>query len=893
MTVSTTEQLQARLELALTMHQQGRLEQAGRIYQEILRIQPGHADAQHLLGVIALQSGQPQRAAELIARAIKNHDGNAAYYTNFGNALQQLNETDSAIRSYDRAIALQPDYANAYANRGNALRARGQLEQALNSYDRALALQPDNADTHNNRGMVLQALKRLHAAQESYEQAIAIDPDYAEALNNRGNVLQELHQLEPAVSSYDQAIKINPGVAVTYFNRADARRKLQRFDAALGDYEKAISLQADFAEAFNNRGSLLKELQRYTAALEDFDRAITLRPGYAEAYNNRGAVLKELRQFEAAIDSYDRAIALDPEDASAWFNRGIALQESKNLSSAIASYKNAIAIKPDYAEAYNNLGNVLTLQRRFSAALAHYNRATQLKANYAQAYTNRGMVLQELGQLDAAIASYDQAIAEDPDYAEAHFSRGNALQELMHIDAAIASYERALTLKPEFPFLLGTLVHCKMLICDWSTLDSDFDRLRLAIAEHCKVTQPFPLLAMLDSPDVHKIAAQCWVNAKFPANPVLGQIAKKTRRNKIRIGYFSSDFRDHPVAHLTAELFETHDREKFEVHAFSFGPDVIDVMHQRLTTALDSFVDVRDMSDEDVARLSRAMEIDIAVDLGGFTANSRTGIFALRAAPVQTSYLGYLGTMAADYYDYLLADKTLISPDTQQFYTEKICYLPSYQVNDSKRLVSDKRLTRKELGLPEQGFVFCCFNSTYKLTPQCFAGWMRILSQVEASVLFLSVDDATAQNRLRRQAEAHGINESRLVFGAHLSTPDYRARLRSMDLFLDTVPYNAGTTASDALWMGLPVLTLRGQTFASRYGASLLNAIEMPELITDVQSAYEALAVELASNKEKYKGIKQKLDSHRRSAVLFDTQKFTAALEAEYRAMLQRDRAED
>jgi predicted O-linked N-acetylglucosamine transferase (SPINDLY family) len=338
-----------------------------------------------------------------------------------------------------------------------------------------------------------------------------------------------------------------------------------------------------------------------------------------------------------------------------------------------------------------------------------------------------------------------------------------------------------------------------------------------------------------------------------------------------------------------AELFESHDKERFELFAFSFGPDSQDEMRQRVSRAFDRFIDVRFMSDMEVARMARELEIDIAIDLKGYTQDARPGIFSYRCAPVQVNYLGYPGTMGAEYMDYLIADKVLIPAESQTHYTENIVYLPhSYQVNDTKRVISDRTFTKAELGLPETGFVFCCFNNSYKITPTTFDSWMRILKAVEGSVLWLLEDSASATHSLQRQAQARGVQANRLIFAKRMPLSEHLARHRLADLFLDTLPYNAHTTCSDALWAGLPVLTLPGVSFAARVSASLLEAIELPELIAHSQADYEQLAIEFALNPARLTGVREKLASKRLTAPLYNTPLFTQHLESAYRQMHER-----
>ncbi len=402
-----------------------------------------------------------------------------------------------------------------------------------------------------------------------------------------------------------------------------------------------------------------------------------------------------------------------------------------------------------------------------------------------------------------------------------------------------------------------------------------------------KAINPFPLLALVDDGLLSKQCAEIYIHDKHPLNLSLGQIPKSLKREKICIGYFSADFRHHAVSILTAELYELHNKDQFEIIAFSYGPDDKSFIRLRLNNAFNKFIDVSNMSDKSVAKLARELGVDIAVDLGGFTAQARTGIFAHRAAPIQVSYIGYLGTMGGEYMDYLLADKTIIPLGFENCYSEKIAYLPSYQVNDRKRIISDKKFIRQDLGLPDNGFVFCCFNSSYKILPATFDAWMRILKAVDGSVLFLYAESPWTEDNLKKEAGVRGVCGSRLVFSKFCASDEYLAHYRACDLFLDTSPYNAGTTASDALWAGLPVLTLMGKSFSSRVAASILNAIKLPELITNTPEEYEAKAIELASNHQKLAEIKQKLADNRSSTPLFDAPLFTKNLEAVYTQMMK------
>ncbi|NTW51584.1 MAG: tetratricopeptide repeat protein [Chlorobiaceae bacterium] len=819
---SSTERADELFRQALQLHQQAHLEQAGRIYEQILREMPDHSDALHLLGVISYQTQDYRRASDLIGQAIAISPSNAAYYSNMGLVLHWSGNFDGAIASYDKAIALMPAYAEAWFNRGNSL----------------------------------QKLDRLDEAVVSYDQAISLRPTYAEAWSNRGFVLRRLLKSDAAIASCDRAIAINPV----------------------------------YADAWANRGNALIGLERYDEAIASYDKAISFRPEYTEVWINRGNALQELKAFEAAIASYDRSIALDPSNAEAWLNRGNALKALNRPEAAIGSYDKAISLRPGYVEAWFNQANVLLGLRQWDAAVDRYDKVISLKPEYAEAHSDRGIALYELKQPEAAIVSYERAISLKPGHAEAYANRGVVLSDIKEFDAALACYEKALSIKPDGDYWSGEYLHLKMMICDWAGFDQLLTRVVTKIGNHERASTPFPVLSMTSSLSATKQAALSYVEDRYPKQLKSLDIPKSSGHGRIRIGYCSADFHDHATMYLMAELFEKHDRSKFETFAFSFGPDrKEDSMRKRGVAAFDHFIDVRAMSDKEVALMSRELEIDIAVDLKGFTENARTGIFSYRAAPIQVNYLGYPGTMGAEYMDYLIADHTLVPQHSRQFYTEKLVYLPyTYQVNDANRQVADRGFTREELGLPTTGFVFCCFNNNYKITPETFDCWMRILQRVEGSVLWLLEDNPQALGNLRREAAKRGVDAVRLVFARRMPLAEHLARHRSADLFLDTLPYNAHTTASDALWTGLPVLTLAGESFAGRVAASLLNAIELPELVTFTRQGYEAMAIELATDPEKLAVISRKLEKNRLSAALFDSSLFTRHIEAAYELMYQR-----
>jgi predicted O-linked N-acetylglucosamine transferase (SPINDLY family) len=816
-----------------------------------------------------------------------------------GNAENRLGRWQPALAAYDRAIELDPGFAHAYCNRGAVLERLGRWDDALASYDRALALDSDDVLTHYNRGSVLKQLGRFDEALTSYDRALALQADYPDALVNRGNVLQELGRFDAAIASYDQALRHHqPGfpLYLAHFGRALALLNQRRFEDALSALDRTLELKGDHAEAHFRRGGVLYELERHEAAVASFAAAINCSSGGSPthlAHFQQSFALVALERQEEALAALSQAIALKPDHFESYINRGNVLLDLKRQQAAIADYDAAIALNPAHAlchMAYSGRGFALKDLQRFAEALASYDQALLRKSDEAVTHLNRGGVLQELHRHEEALSSYDRAIALQPGLGEAFQGRAFSLLSLSRYEAAVASFDQGIALKPDQKHLLSYRRHVQMQICQWEHFDEDLLTLQRGIEADQPVVTPFAALALFDSAPLQRKVAETWMRNGSLPDHALGAIAPRPRHEPLRIGYFSADFRDHPVSLLAAELFETHDRARVEITAFSFGPapHALDPVRDRVELAFDRFIDVTDQSDLEVAALARELKIDIAVDLGGHTEHSRMKIFALRPAPLQLSYLGYLGTLGVPYMDYLVADATIIPAEARAHYAEKIIYLPSYQVNDSRRRAADHTFTRAELGLPAAGFVFACFNSNYKITPTVFSIWMKILQRVPDSVLYLYAANEIVERNLRKEAERRGVPGHRLVFGKHLQRAEYLARFRSMDLFLDTLPYNAGTTASDALWAGLPVLTCAGDSFAGRVAASLLQAIELPELVTTSANAYEELAVSLATNPALLAGIRQKLAANRLTTRLFDTPRFTRHLEDAYTQIYRR-----
>lgn len=597
------------------------------------------------------------------------------------------------------------------------------------------------------------------------------------------------------------------------------------------------------------------------------------------------------RQFDTAIDWCQKGLQLDPERPEIWFNLGLAHTGKNNTAKAVHALLKTASLLPGDADAQNTVGLQLMELEADAEAMHCLKRAIALAPDFMFAHFNLGGLYMKRFRPIEAVACFRKVVELAPGLPDAHYHLGNALFDLKQPREALAAFERVHALKPDYKYIYGHILNLKRQMCDWLNDEQSLAEAEQRVEKGELVCAPFVYLGLVDSPLHQRQVAESTTQADYPENLRLGPVPERTQSDRIRIGYFSADFYNHATAYLMAGLFEMHDREKFELIGFSFGPVKQDQMRQRIEAAFDRFIDVGNMPDTAIAQLSRDIGIDIAIDLKGHTLGARPGIFACRAAPIQVNYLGYPGTMGASYYDYLVADDTVISSAHLAAYSEKIVYLPGcYQVNDASRTIADRDFSRAELGLPPEGFVFCCFNNNYKITPAVFSVWMEILRQTDSSVLWLLADNTEAKTNLYKEAARYGLSADRLIFADRMPLAEHLARHRAADLFLDTLPYNAHTTASDALWAGVPVLTLMGQSFASRVASSLLKAVGLPELITESSQAYQALAIELATHPEKMSALKTKLAKNRHNSPLFDTQNFASKIEASYVAMYERYR---
>ena len=667
---------------------------------------------------------------------------------------------------------------------------------------------------------------------------------------------------------------------INIFNKKQYAEVIQISERYLQIYPKDASL-------WNINGAANEELGAQDDALIAYEKAITINPNNPEYYNNFGTILEKKEKFEEAIKVYNKALHIRPDYAEAHYNIGNAYKGQGELEQAIESLGKAITYNPKYTEAYNNIGNILHQQGRIDEAIEMFQKAISINPNRPELYCNLGYAFNAKGKIENAILALRKSISLNPNFFQSYLNLGNILSNQGKTVDAIYMYNKALLIRPDFETVRSQKLHQQANICDWNSIEEN----RIFISQlgvQKQFVTPWSLLSLEDNPLNHKKRSEIFAKIKYPQKPIPFNTLISKCKKRIRIGYFSSDFYDHATMRLMSKILTLHDRQKFEVFAYSYDLEKNDEMKTNLINSVDVFDDVSQMSDKDVALLARQDEIDIAIDLKGHTQNNRSGIFAYRAAPIQINYLGYPGTMGANFIDYLIADSTIIPEEYRNYYSEEIIYMPhSYQPTNNNRLISQKEMTRSGMGLPEDSFVFCCFNNSYKITSVEFDIWMNILKQVEGSVLWLLKTNKWAQANLRKEAENRGVNQDRIIFAGKLPQAEHLARQKLADLFIDTFNVNAHTTASDALWGGLPVVTKTGKGFAARVAASLLNAIDLPELVTENKKDYESLILELAHNREKLKEIKDKLVMNRISKPLFNSEMYTKHLENGYQQIYQ------
>ena len=659
--------------------------------------------------------------------------------------------------------------------------------------------------------------------------------------------------------------------------------KNEDFSEAELFFLEALQFAPNRISILNNLAVSRIKLKQFDEARKNLDTIYSIEKNSVEFWLNMGILSLEINQVSEAIIQFDKCLSLDPSNILAWKLKAQIYDLNKQYELAQFCLKKIINLDASDSDVLILLSAVLNDLHQYDESIQYTQKVISIDKNHVNANVNMAVALNGLKKFEFALLHYSTALKYSPSDAHIWSNKAVTLTELHRYDEALAHFEKALSLNPDISWAYGEMIHLKMKMCIWESLDEALKNIKISLLANKKIIPPFALLSLIDDPALQKISSEVCSQKMYKKNNKLGFIEKRSIKNKIRIGYYSADFYDHATSYLIAELFELHDKSLFEIFCFSFGPNINSDIQQRLKRSFSQFIQVENKTNLEICELSRELKIDIAIDLKGYTQNSRTEIFSYRAAPIQISYLGYPGTMGSDYIDFIIGDRILIPNEYKEFYSEKIVYLPHcYQCNDRKRIISKTKYSRYDFGLPENAFVFCCFNNNYKIIPKIFEGWLRILKQVEGSVLWLLKDNSWVVENLKNEAEKNGVNPNRIIFAERIPLAEHLARHSLANLFLDTYPYNAHTTASDALWAGLPLITLIGKSFASRVSASLLSAVGLSQLITHSQDDYEALAIGLALDSSKLILIKNQLSKNRLSTPLFDTPAFAEALEALY-----------
>lgn len=854
-------QIEIMLGQAVQAFQNGSLDRAEKILKNLLQGQPNLLPALQIMGLIRASTANYREAAMYLKKAVKLSPADPSLHYNLAKALSEDGLDIEALPHHEKATQLASNMPEAWLN----------FSKSLTN------------------------LKRFNDALKAIDAALKINPNYSQALSNKGALLTGLGQHAEALNLYERALALSPHSPQTHLNMGVSLKELKRFDEAIAQYDQALKIDPNYADALSNKGNVYEELKRFDEAIAQYDLALQINPRNADALSNKGLILLKQKRFDEARTCCEQQLEMSPKSSRAWLNRGLVYWDEGHHQNALANIDTALKFNPDIAQAWLVRAAIFCELRNYQLGLSSCDRALAIKPEYAEAWDLKGLGLRDLGHYDEALKCFDRAIDYQSDFAQAWSNKGSTLNELKRYEEAGEAFDRALTLNPEFEFLEGHYLNSRLLIGNWQNLNEAIENLCNKVRAGKKVTDPFALLSMVDDPGLHLKAAEIWASNNRNLDGHLESISK-VKNSKIKVAYFSGDLRqNHPVSALIIGLFEAHNRDQFELYAFSHSvPQAGDMVRERLKNCFDQFIDTTDMSDIEVAKLARSIGVDIAVDLSGYTHNNRLKIFSYRVAPIQVSYLGYAGTSGEKFIDYLIADRTVIPPESMKYFSEKIAYLPNaYIVDDPKRQISAQVISREDQGLPEGAFIFCCFNNSYKITPDIIRSWSRILKAVDKSVLWLSGNNKIFQHNLILEFAKYQIDASRIIFANRVNLPeDHLARLQLADLFLDTVPYNAHTTAVDALRVGLPLLTYMGRAFAGRVAASLLTAINIPELIAANQDEYESMAVDLAKNPEKLMAIRERLCANRSTTPLFNSEEFARGMEKLYQKMYERYQAD-
>ena len=697
--------------------------------------------------------------------------------------------------------------------------------------------------------------------------------------------------VKEAWSSWVKALEMKPDHLFLLNKMGSLARSIGKENEAESFFQRAIASDPSQPEAHFNLGNCFSVREDWLSAIQSFTNAIECNPKFVQAYNNLAIALQNYGRPDEAVKVLETALTQSPKEPLLHVNKARALQAMSLPKAAIAYLNQCLDNIGSNFEILTVLADLEATDNDFASAKVHYQQALGLQPESEVVHNNYGNMLQSTGHLDEAMFHYKEAVKLNPRFYQALQNLCNILNARKDYAQSLVYLEQVRAINPDSPYLAGMQMNARLHTCTWDDWDIYSKEVENGVSQGLKTVNPFPPLAFFTQLDLQTRSAALWSTNECAEKNVLPKLHRKPRAagQKIRVGYFSADLYTHATALLMAGVLEAHDHQQFEWVAFSFGPSQQDALSNRVRAAFDKFIDVRSYSDRVVAQLSREMGIDIAVDLKGFTQEARTGIFAERAAAIQVNYLGFPGSMGSTYIDYIIADKVIIPDELKKHYSEAVVRLPyCYQTNDNKRLIAPNVPSRQSQGLPEHGRVLCSFNNNYKITPIVFDVWMRVLNRFSDCVLWLLQDNPRAVENLKLEASRRGVDPARLVFAPRMRNDEHLARHQLADLFIDTFPCNAHTTASDALWAGLPMVTCAGETFASRVAASLLTTMDMPDCVTYELASYEQKIVSLLEQSQSLQVLRERVASGRAQSPLFDTNAIARQLEEAYKLMMQR-----
>ncbi|KAJ6422697.1 hypothetical protein OIU84_027630 [Salix udensis] len=894
----------AHLELAHKLYKSGNYKQALEHSSTVYERSPQRTDNLLLLGAIYYQLQDYDMCIAKNEEALRLQPRFAECYGNMANAWKEKGDIDLAIRYYLVSIELRPNFADAWSNLASAYMRKGRLDEASQCCRQALALNPLLVDAHSNLGNLMKAQGLMQEAYSCYLEALRIQPNFAIAWSNLAGLFMESGDLNRALQYYKEAVKLKPKFPDAYLNLGNVYKALGMPQEAIMCYQRAVQTRPNYAMAFGNLASTCYERGQVELAILHYKQAIACDQRFLEAYNNLGNALKDVGRVDEALHCYNQCLSLQPSHPQALTNLGNIYMEWNMSAAAASCYMATLAVTTGLSAPFNNLAVIYKQQGNYSDAISCYNEVLRIEPMAADGLVNRGNTYKEIGRVSEAIQDYIHAINIRPTMAEAHANLASAYKDSGHVDAAIKSYRKALLLRPDFPEATCNLLHTLQCVCCWEDREKMFNEVEGIIQRQVSISvlpsvQPFHAIAYPIDPVLaleisRKYAAHCSVIAsrfalspfKYPA-PL--PVKHERQSGRLRVGYVSSDFGNHPLSHLMGSVFGMHNRENVEVFCYALSPNDGTEWRHRTQFEAEHFIDVSAMSSDMIAKLINEDKIQILINLNGYTKGARNEIFAMQPAPIQVSYMGFPGTTGATYIDYLVTDEFVSPTRFSHIYSEKLVHLPHcYFVNDYKQKnldVLDPTLQHKrsDYGLPEDKFIFACFNQLYKMDPEIFNTWCNILKRVPNSALWLLRFPAAGEMRLRAYAVAQGVHPDQIIFTDVAMKQEHIRRSALADLFLDTPLCNAHTTGTDILWAGLPMVTRPLEKMATRVAGSLCLATGLgDEMIVSSMKEYEEKAVSLALNRPKLQSLTNRLKAVRLTCPLFDTERWVRNLERAY-----------